>query len=86
LHKLQINKYIPDFICLMLCLQTTSCFVYYSTLNMEAVCFIEMSVKLYRSTRRHIKEDCILHSRRYENLCKLFLYSKFCPKSSAQYG
>jgi hypothetical protein len=46
-----------------------------STLKMEAIRSIETSVHFTGSTRRHIPEDGILHSHRYENL-KSYMFNK----------
>jgi hypothetical protein len=55
-----------------------------STLKMEAICSSETSIKIQRTTRRHIPEDDTLHNHGCENLksynqiflclsCELFL-------------
>jgi hypothetical protein len=45
-----------------------SCFVYYSTLKMEAVYFSKASANFQRTTRSYFPEGIILHNYRCENL------------------
>jgi hypothetical protein len=53
------------------------------TLKMEAIRSSETSVETQPTTRRHIKEDDILHNHRWENLKS---YEVACPSETSVHG